>query len=145
MSVTAYPKWPVFRRSWVAAFQRSLTTRFTYANVASFREPHEVKATCARLLAEHPSWLGNRDLNRLFLVHTAEAGFSTDDEQGPYYHVKRLLLESGMPCQMVDTPTLLNPDWKDLNLALNVVAKCGGVPWVLPEGLPDADFFVGLS
>jgi transposase len=29
MSETAYPKWPVFRRSWVAAFQRSLTPRTT--------------------------------------------------------------------------------------------------------------------
>jgi len=46
---------------------------------------------------------------------------------------------------MIDTPTLDNPDWKDLNLALNIAAKCGVVPWVLPEGIPDADFFVGLS
>ena len=46
---------------------------------------------------------------------------------------------------MVDTPTLINPDYKDLNLALNIVAKCGLAPWVLPESIPDADFFVGLS
>ena len=46
---------------------------------------------------------------------------------------------------MVDLPTLLDPDWKDLNLALNIVAKCGVTPWVLPNGIPDADFFVGLS
>jgi argonaute-like protein implicated in RNA metabolism and viral defense len=46
---------------------------------------------------------------------------------------------------MVDSPTLNNPDWKDLNLALNVIAKCGVTPWVLPECIPDADFFVGLS
>jgi argonaute-like protein implicated in RNA metabolism and viral defense len=46
---------------------------------------------------------------------------------------------------MVDTPTLANPDYKDMNLALNVVAKCGVVPWVLPQSMPDADFFVGLS
>jgi argonaute-like protein implicated in RNA metabolism and viral defense len=59
--------------------------------------------------------------------------------------VKRRLLEAGVPCQMVDTPTLLNPDYKDLNLALNVTAKCGITPWVLPENIPDADFFVGLS
>src|SRR3954453_16509600 len=50
-----------------------------------------------------------------------------------------------VPCQMVDTPTLANPDYKDLNLALNIVAKCGVAPWVLPESSPDADFFVGLS
>jgi argonaute-like protein implicated in RNA metabolism and viral defense len=46
---------------------------------------------------------------------------------------------------MVDAPTLENPDWKDLNLALNLAAKCGVRPWVLPNALPDADFFVGLS
>jgi argonaute-like protein implicated in RNA metabolism and viral defense len=46
---------------------------------------------------------------------------------------------------MVDTPTLVNPDWKDLNLALNITAKCGVTPWVLPDAIPSADFFVGLS
>jgi hypothetical protein len=46
---------------------------------------------------------------------------------------------------MIDTPTLENPDWKDLNLSLNIVAKCGVTPWVLPNAVPDADFFVGLS
>lgn len=28
---------------------------------------------------------------------------------------------------------------------LNIIAKCGVTPWVLPDALPDADFFVGLS
>ncbi len=46
---------------------------------------------------------------------------------------------------MVDSPTLKNQDYKDLNLALNIVAKCGVIPWVLPDAIPDADFFVGLS
>jgi argonaute-like protein implicated in RNA metabolism and viral defense len=46
---------------------------------------------------------------------------------------------------MVDTPTLYDPNWKDLNLALNIIAKCGITPWVLPDRVPDADFFVGLS
>ena len=46
---------------------------------------------------------------------------------------------------MVDTPTLRNADWKDLNLALNICAKCGVRPWVLPDAMPEADFFVGLS
>jgi argonaute-like protein implicated in RNA metabolism and viral defense len=46
---------------------------------------------------------------------------------------------------MVDSPTLADPDYKDLNLALNVIAKCGVTPWVLPDAVPDADFFIGLS
>jgi len=46
---------------------------------------------------------------------------------------------------MVDSPTISNPDWKDLNLALNLTAKCSITPWVLPDRIPDADFFIGLS
>ena len=78
-------------------------------------------------------------------MHCPEEGYASDDETAPYYRIKRLLLEAGIPNQMVDTPTLRNPDYKDLNLALNVVAKTGTAPWVLPELIPDADFFVGLS
>ncbi len=34
---------------------------------------------------------------------------------------------------------------KDLNLALTIITKCGSTPWVLPDAIPDADFFIGLS
>jgi argonaute-like protein implicated in RNA metabolism and viral defense len=105
----------------------------------------DTRGEIERLLAEHPDWQGDTDLKRIFLVHSPEQGYSQDDHTSPYYIVKRLLLERGVPCQMVDTPTLQNPDWKDLNLALNITAKCGVKPWVLPDAIPDADFFVGLS
>ena len=96
-------------------------------------------------MRDRPEWAKESQLNRIFLVHAPEAGYATDDETSPYFRLKRFLLEAGLSCQMVDTPTLANPDWKDLNLALNVTAKCGLTPWVLPHAIPDADFFVGLS
>lgn len=125
--------------------ERTFGIRFSYASIISVHPGGSISETCARILQEHPSWIGDARPRRLFLVHTPEGQAALDDEQAPYYLVKRLLLEGGVPCQMVDTPTLENPDYKDLNLALNVAAKCGVVPWVLPEGIPDADFFVGLS
>ena len=125
--------------------ERTFGTRFIYSSIVGVSSETGTDATCRRLLDEHPAWGGDESLRRLFLVHTPEAGHALDDERSPYYTVKRTLLEAGVPCQMVDTPTLANPDWKDLNLALNIAAKCGVVPWVLPEGIPDADFFVGLS
>lgn len=125
--------------------ERTFGTRFTYGSIIGIHPTADVARTCERVLLEHPAWVGDTNLRRIFLVHTPEAGFVMDDEQSPYYKTKRLVLEAGVPCQMIDTPTLENPDWKDLNLALNVAAKCGVVPWVLPEGIPDADFFVGLS
>lgn len=119
--------------------------RFTYTGIATADEPGALERECRRLLNEHPSWRGDNKLPRIMLVHAPEEGYALDDTKSPYFTIKRMLLEAGVPCQMVDTQTLLNPDWKDLNLALNLVAKCGIAPWVLPRGLPDADFFIGLS
>ena len=125
--------------------ERTFSTRFTYSSIVTTPSPEQSLDECKRLLSEHPEWIGDKNLSRLFLIYIPEKGYSTDDESSPYYRVKRFLLESGVPCQMVNTPTLQNPDWKDLNLALNIVAKCGVTPWVLPDAIPDADFFVGLS
>jgi predicted HTH transcriptional regulator len=125
--------------------ERTFATRFSYSTVVTTDSLDGVDREVGRLLSEHPDWCGNESMNRLFLVYTPEAGYSLDDESSPYFVVKRRLLESGIPCQMVDTGTLRNPDWKDLNLALNIIAKCGVTPWVLPENIPDADFFLGLS
>lgn len=125
--------------------ERTFATRFTYSSVVTTESVEGVEREVGRLLSEHPDWCGNGSLNRLFLVYTPEAGYSTDDPTSPYFVVKRRLLEAGIPCQMVDTGTLRNPDWKDLNLSLNIIAKCGVTPWVLPENIPDADLFVGLS
>ena len=125
--------------------ERTFATRFSYSTVVTTEALDGLDRDVGRLLSEHPEWSGNEQLNRLFLVHTPESSYSTDDETSPYFVVKRRLLEAGVPCQMVDTGTLRNPDWKDLNLSLNIIAKCGITPWVLPENIPDADFFVGLS
>ena len=125
--------------------ERTFNTRFTYGSIVTVPTPESILEECRRLLREHPEWMGNEQVNRIFLVQTPEAGYASDDETSPYYRVKRFLLEYGVPCQMVDTPTLRNPDWKDLNLALNIAAKCNVVPWVLPDAVPDADFFIGLS
>ena len=124
--------------------ERTFGTRLTYRSLTT-AAPAELETECRRLVAQYPEWRGAEGWPRLFLVHCPESGHALDDEQAPYYRIKRCLLEAGIPCQMVDTPTIRNPDYKDLNLALNVVAKCGVTPWVLPDSISDADFFVGLS
>lgn len=125
--------------------ERTFLTRFSYPSIIGVDHIEDSKAEIHKLLEEHPSWAGDTDLRRIFLVHVPQQDYASDDAVSPYYEIKRLLLERGIPSQMVDTPTLLNADWKDLNLALNIVAKCGVRPWVLPDSIPDADFFIGLS
>lgn len=85
------------------------------------------------------------DSRPVFLVFAPERSFSRANYASPYYRLKRLLLEAGYPSQMVKEDTLEHPDWKDVNFALDVFAKAGFVPWVLSEGMPGADLFIGLS
>ena len=125
--------------------ERTFKTRFSYSSIITTTNPDNILSECRRVLSEHPKWAGDEKLSRQFLVHLPEKGYAIDDESSPYYCVKKFLLEQGIPCQMVNTPTLQNPDWKDLNLALDIVSKCGVTPWVLPDAMPDADFFIGLS
>ncbi len=125
--------------------ERTFKARLQYGTITTAPDPESIVSEIERLVAERPEWRGDSSLNRIFLVYAPTANWASDDASAPYFRAKRVLLEAGIPCQMVNQPTLANPDWKDLNLALNIVAKCGVTPWVLPESIPDADFFVGLS
>ena len=124
--------------------ERTFRTKLTYPAITT-ASIEEFESECRRLLDENPNWIGNTDLNRLFIVYVPENRYPITDLNSPYYTIKELLLSKGIPVQMVDTPILKNPDWKDFNLALNITAKCGVIPWVLPDELPDTHFFVGLS
>ena len=125
--------------------ERTFATRFSYSGIAYVEQVEDIQREVQRLLDQREKNRSDDSAQSLFLVHTPEEGYAQDDHRAPYYTVKRLLLEAGVPCQMLDTPTLRSPDWKDLNLALNICAKCGIRPWVLPDAIPDADFFVGLA
>ncbi len=72
-------------------------------------------------------------------------GADIRDTERPYSRVKRLLMREGLASQMIDERTVIDPRWSDLNLALNIYAKAGYVPWVLDEAMPNADLFIGLS
>ena len=85
-----------------------------------------------------------RDDTDVVLAYMPKEGNITDVSH-PYYRTKAMLLSEGLASQMVDRSTVLNPDWRDLNLALNVFAKAGNTPWVLDEALPGVDLFIGLS
>lgn len=80
----------------------------------------------------------------VFLVYLPKEG-NLSNIQHPYYKIKSFLLKEGLTSQMVDRKTVLSPDWRDLNLALNLFVKAGNTPWVLEEAIPDVDLFIGLS
>ena len=125
--------------------ERTFAAHLSYSGIACVERMEDLDEEISRLLEQRTKSWRDGHAKSIFLVHTPEQGYAQDDHMSPYYLAKRRLLEAGVPCQMVDTPTLQNPDWKDLNLALNICAKCGVRPWVLPDAIPDVDFFVGLA
>ena len=125
--------------------ERTFGVKFIYETIYTTNTHDEIEAECKRIVQQHSVWEGDSSLSRIFLVSLPENKYSLDDHTSPYYGIKEFLFEKGIPCQMVNTPTLKNPDWKDLNSTLNIVAKCGLVPWVLSEKLPEADFFMGIA
>lgn len=81
------------------------------------------------------------DIALVYLPKTGDSG----DPSHPYFRTKARLVREGLASQMVDESTVLKPDWRDMNLALNVYAKAGKAPWVLDEAMPEVDLFIGLS
>jgi len=63
-----------------------------------------------------------------------------------YYRLKALLARTGHPSQMVDNATLTNK-FARWNLALNIAAKLGVIPWTLEDVsiLRPVDLFLGFS
>ena len=125
--------------------ERTFATRFNYSAIVAVDSIAGLDQEVGRLLAEHPDWCGNESSIAYFSFTLQKRDIRIDDESSPYYVVKRRLLRSWNSVSNGGHGTLRNPDWKDLNLALNIIAKCGIAPWVLPENIPDADFFIGLS
>lgn len=78
------------------------------------------------------------------LIYLPKVG-NADSVDHPYFRIKGLLVHEGLASQMVDEATVVKPDWRDLNLALNIYTKAGCVPWVLDDAIPDVDLFIGLS
>jgi predicted HTH transcriptional regulator len=124
--------------------ERTFKVGIKHMPVISKDDSNDFLHECKRIIHEY-DMAGNPDLKNLFLIHIPEDKYPITDIRSPYYTLKQYLLEEGLPVQMIDTPTLEDPKFKDFNLALNIVAKTGGTPWVLPNALPDADFFIGLS
>jgi hypothetical protein len=118
--------------------EKTFSISFADPVVEAVGSPEEYVARCRQICASVSP-------GSFFLVYCPEKGYSRADYRSPYYQVKHFLLEAGFPSQMVDEETLQTPRFKDYNLALDIFAKAGYVPWVLSQGLPDADLFLGIS
>jgi hypothetical protein len=70
-------------------------------------------------------------------------------ENSPYYSLKSYFATQGIPTQMVNERVFelskypLN--YTLLNICTAIIAKCGGVPWILKTKLRNTDIIIGIS
>lgn len=71
-----------------------------------------------------------------------------EDEWGPYYDFKSLMMGMGMPSQVIDAKTLNNTrglPYVMQNIAFGMLAKMGNIPYVLANPMDYADIVVGID
>jgi hypothetical protein len=63
-----------------------------------------------------------------------------------YYQLKKIFVENGIPCQMIEESTFSRIDKYVLqNLLVNIYSKMGGRPWSLHSPLSDVNAFIGIG
>jgi hypothetical protein len=97
----------------------------------------------------------NNDDERVVLVVLPEA-VDDDGQEGRYgeyarpfslyYRLKKIFVENGIPCQMIEKDTFSRMDRYVLqNLLVNIYSKMGGRPWSLHSPLSDVNAFIGIG
>jgi len=70
-------------------------------------------------------------------------------ENSPYYSLKSYFATQGIPTQMVNErvfePSKYQLNYTLLNICTAIIAKCGGVPWILKTKLRNTDIVIGIS
>lgn len=99
----------------------------------------------------------NNDNERIVIVVLPENVSEDEEAEGGkygeyakpyslYYRLKKIFVESGIPCQMIDEDTFTRIDRFILqNLLLNIYSKMGGRPWSLHSPLDDVNTFIGIG
>jgi Piwi domain len=70
------------------------------------------------------------------------------ETERPYYEAKAAFAQLGIPTQMVTAELLDNDsqfDWSIANIALQMFAKLGGIPWLVEVPAGDDDLIIGIG
>jgi hypothetical protein len=102
----------------------------------------EAYLQAARALAART--VGRSNAPDVALTHLNERTPPTSLDS-PYFAVKPVLLEQGLPSQMITPFALKDPQWKHVAIGAALFAKAGGIPWVLAETIEGFEMIVGVS
>ena len=97
------------------------------------------------------AYMKNLDnLPDMAIIETNELFRYEPAESNPYYRAKAYFLGRGIPVQFVKNENIRKPDdflqWIIESIALQIYAKLGGKPWVLPSSSSiDSEIIIGIG
>lgn len=125
-------------------FQKGLQRKYDLHNVT-----FDVKEIQENALTDYLNVIRNYDENKphLAIIEIPESFKLQSDQSNPYYQIKAKLLSLEIPVQFVTTRLINNHNEYILNsIALQIYAKLGGTPWVLPtQRSVDRELVIGIG
>lgn len=125
-------------------FQKGLQKKYDLHNVT-----FDVKEVQNNTLSEYLNVIRDYDDNKphLAIIEIPENFRLLNDQNNPYYQIKAKLLTLEIPVQFITTRIVNNHNEYILNsLALQIYAKLGGTPWVLPtQRSVDRELVIGIG
>lgn len=125
-------------------FQKGLLKKYELQDVNYF-----IQELSDYRLEDYVSAISNYDSEKphLAIIEIPDSFRALSDSVNPYFKIKAKLLSLEIPVQFVRTSTLSNYNEYILNpLALQIYAKLGGTPWVLPaQRSVDREIVIGIG
>jgi len=125
-------------------FQKGLVKKYDLQDMV-----FDIKETQSFELNEYLSVISNYDEIKpdLAIIEIPSEFKKLPDASNPYYRIKAKLLSTDIPVQFVTTEKVKNFNENILNfIALQIYAKLGGVPWVLPsQPSVDREIIIGIG
>jgi hypothetical protein len=125
-------------------FQKGLQKKYDLHNVM-----FDVKEIQANTLNEYLNVIRDYDENKphLAIIEIPESFKLQNDQNNPYYQIKAKFLSLEIPVQFITSGKVNQHDQFILNsVALQIYAKLGGTPWVLPtQRSVDRELVIGIG
>lgn len=125
-------------------FKKGLLNKYDLHNIT-----FEVKQIQNSTIEEYLTVIRDFDEYKpqIAIIEIPENFKSEPDKNNPYYHIKAKLLSLEVPVQFVTTRIIKNHNEYILNsIALQIYAKLGGTPWVLPtQRSVDRELVIGIG
>lgn len=125
-------------------FQKGLLKKYDLQDIV-----FDIKEIQSNDVGDYLNIISSYDENKphLAIIEIPSSFKKIDDKTNPYYRIKAKLLSLEIPVQYVTSEKIKNPNEYIFNsIALQIYAKLGGTPWVLPsQRSVDREIIIGIG